>query len=78
MVSDGVAVKFIPMLFSAVDENVANIDFLRKDTKELFGRAKNKKSAMRSEDGGWTWTSIPEVEYDMALADVTKIIGVGV
>ena len=59
-----------------VDDNVVNIDFLKKDTQQLFGLAKNKKSRMRSDDGGFSWCAIPDVEYEMAMADVNQIIGV--
>ena len=55
---------------------MVNIDFLKKDTQQLFGLAKNKKSRMRSDDGGFSWCAIPEVEYEMAMADVNQIIGV--
>ena len=65
------------MQLSDVDDSVVNIDFLRKDTKQLFGLAKNRKSRMRSDDGGWSWCAIPDVEYEMAMADVSQIIGVG-
>ena len=64
------------LLTSDVDDNVVNIDFLNKDTQQLFGLAKNKKSRMRSDDGGFSWCAIPDVEYEMAMADVNQIIGV--
>ena len=64
------------LLTQDVDDNVVNIDFLKKDTQQLFGLAKNKKSRMRSDDGGFSWCAIPDVEYEMALADVNQIIGV--
>ena len=64
------------LLTSDVDDNVVNIDFLKKDTQQLFGLAKNKKSRMRSDDGGFSWCAIPDVEYEMAMADVNQIIGV--
>ena len=52
-----------------MDESVANVHFLKSRTNQLYGLANDKKTRMRSDDGGVTWFSIPAVEYGQALTD---------
>lgn len=66
----------VASFFPAIDENVVNIDFLRRDTRRLYGLARNQVSRLRSDDGGNNWCTISEIEYNMATTEVSEVLRV--
>ena len=58
---------------TAIDESIVNIDFLRSDTNQLYGLARNQISLMRSDDWGENWDTVTEEEYTSASSGAQVI-----
>ncbi|PIK56286.1 hypothetical protein BSL78_06814 [Apostichopus japonicus] len=50
--------KDVGVTWESIDNNVANINFLHKETQELFGLSQNGQAIMFSNDLGDSWYSI--------------------
>lgn len=61
---------------AGIDSNVININFLRRDTSQLYGLARNRKSRMRSDDWGDSWNAVTDAEYDDAGSQVRAPVNV--
>ena len=53
---------------------VTNINYVRKDTQNLYGVSRDQRSYIRSDDGGDTWWSISDQEYNTEMEDVSEVV----
>lgn len=66
--------KDMGVTWENIDNNVANINYLHKETLELFGLSQNHRAIMFSDDHGDNWYSINNDYFQEVLMDESLLI----